>query len=95
MEPGTLNYYDRVHRASLSASIAFDTEIGDHLMLFVRLEQDGFGRTFLGTLGTADAQIIDLVFNKALAFARRTLAIDVRHIFVAEISQCRQNRVWR
>jgi len=78
-----------VNRANLFAGVAFDAEVGDDFVLFVRLEQNGVGWAFLRTFGTANAQIVDLVFNQALAFARRTFAVDVCNIFFPEIFQSR------
>ena len=49
-----LYYFYRIHRAYLSAGIAFDTEVGYHFMLFVWLEKDCFGWAFLGTFGAAN-----------------------------------------
>ena len=65
----SLYYFYCVNWAHLSAGIAFDTQISDHLMLFVWPEQNGIGRTFLCTFGATNAQIIDLVFDQTLTFA--------------------------
>ena len=59
----------RVNRANQPAGIAFNAEVGDDFVLFVRFEQNGVRRAFLRTFGTADAQIIDLIFDQALAFS--------------------------
>lgn len=74
------------HRANLAAGIAFDAQVSDHFMFFMRLEKDGFGRAFLGTFGTADTKIIDLVFDHALAFARRAFSFDMSQVFFTEVS---------
>jgi hypothetical protein len=65
----SLHDLDCINRANLSAGVALNAKIGNDFMLFVRLKQDGFNRTFLGAFGTADAQIIDLILNQILAFA--------------------------
>jgi hypothetical protein len=54
-------------------------------MFFMWLEQNGIGGTFLGTFGAADAQIVDLVTDQALAFARGAFSVEVGDVFFAEI----------
>lgn len=85
----SLQNLNRINRANLFAGVALDAQVGDDFVLFVWLEQNRFGWAFLSTFGTADAQIVDLVFNQALTFARRTFAIDVCNIFFPEIFQSR------
>ena len=76
----------RINRANLLTGIAFDAEVGDNFVLFVRLEQNRFSRAFLRAFGTSNTQIINLIFDQALTFSRWTFAIDVCNIFFSEIS---------
>ena len=87
MKPATRILYNlhRINRANLLAGIAFDAEISDDFVLFVRLEQNGVGRAFLRTFGTTNAQIVDLIFDQTLAFAGRTFAVNVSDVFFPEI----------
>jgi len=83
----SLHNLHRINRANLLAGIAFDTEVSNDFMLFMRLKQNRFGWAFLRTLGTADTQIVDLIFDQTLTFTGWTFAVDVRDVFVTEIFQ--------
>jgi hypothetical protein len=62
-------------------------------MLFMGFEGDGVDRAVLGTKGTANAIVGDLIFDKILAFSGRTLSPDMRFILFPEIGQRGQNGI--
>jgi hypothetical protein len=81
----SLHNFHRINRANQTAGVAFDAEVGDDFVLFVRLEQNGVCWALLRTFGAANAQIVDLIFDHTLAFTRWTFAVDVRNVFFPEI----------
>jgi hypothetical protein len=78
----------------LPADVTFYALSGIHFMNFIGVESNGAGWAALGTFGTTDAIIIDLVPDNRGTFSCRADTVDVCLILLPEIAKRAQNRIW-
>ena len=84
-----------INRAYLPADVAFDAFFRVYGMYFIRRHFNGIRRTPLSTFCAAVAIFLNDIGNQAAAFTRRTFSIDMRFVFLPEIFEGRQDRIWR
>ena len=86
---------DGVFGAIYPANIAPRAKFGVDLMPTIRRQWNRVRRAMLGADGAASAFVLYDISNQRLAAARRTTTGNVRFVFVAEIPERGQNRIWR